>query len=220
MLNINDFTLMPLAELVHHEELKKQFLDMMDILYERYEQGGDGRTMACVFDNHSPGQMRFNFAAYVESSKTWSRSGPLYNSHSYALVDQKQLSVLGFTINTIRCKYDDTHYIDGADIIHPDYRRQGYAKIMLALRMSEAKNLNTKFIGACVANNNLGTVKRVNKLENAGLAEFDVRSRCGTAKYYKLWAVDDAEIVHDAMMRPDLSNIEMCCDHKCEPSID
>ncbi|MFP4313339.1 MAG: GNAT family N-acetyltransferase [Alphaproteobacteria bacterium] len=188
---MNDFKLVPLEALVHDEALFNNYLEMLKSVHEIYQvedlnvQGeidlGDDyqweeqvlfKESAFWFSHGKPDVE--GFIRWVNSKDGyWSRyesdTPDTFKLFSDVLIDNNSEDVLGRS--QLFCGLDQGRWVAmGFDCIHPDHRGQGLGRVILAHRLNRARQAGMDEIKLNAKTQNLGSIKRMDKLEQAGLS--------------------------------------------------
>ena len=203
MLNVNDFKLVLLSELVHDEALLKSYLGFIEAIDEVYaiedlefsgeiDLGADymfeGRLLdkECLFwRGGNKEKTPQNFLRWVNSVEGyWSRyeddTPDTFKLCADVLISVANRNVLGRS-NLFAGLQGGKWLGSGFDCIHPDFRDLGLGRVILAHRLNQAREIGVDEMKLNVNCLNMGSAKRLEKLEAAGLS---LRTRfSGRAKH-------------------------------------
>lgn len=192
MLNVNDFKLVPLEALVHDEALFKSYLEFITAVGEIYDIEHENMLGEIDLgdDYIWEDQVLFKEVGFWLESQTqptitqfldWvsTRNGywspyesdtpETFKLFSDLLVRNSDGAVLGRAQQY--SGLDKGKWISmGFDCIHPDHRREGLGRVIMAHRLNRAKENGIDEIKLNSKTCNMGSMRRMQKLEEAGLS--------------------------------------------------
>lgn len=192
MLNVNEYKLIPLSELVHDEALFESYCDFVETVAEIYEIENLGMQGEIVLgegyvceDTVLQQETRFwNKQAMRPSAEgflLWSKSkagywsmcddpNSTYKVETNILIKHGEPKVLGRS-NLYSDLKGGVRIGMGFDCVHPDLRGQGLGRVILAHRIAQAAECGVNKMKLNIAQDNMASLRRLWKLNAGGLVQ-------------------------------------------------
>lgn len=165
MQDLRDFSLISMGELLHDDALRQSYMEYIQACLRTDEDVSLIQDKLDVFDGHDPAGGPQNIKGFIRLYQ----ANAVRNRDIFVLIHHPTLKVLGEAGFDLNWDIHARTCYSGYDFIHPDCRRRGLGKVMMALRLGKACDEGIDEFELTCSRLNLGSYKRFKKLKNSGL---------------------------------------------------